>query len=257
MFTALARQFNIIKALTIHDLQGQMKTYNYGFVWMLLDPLIYIFIFRMARKAMGGSAAPGGMTPFMFFILGMFPLYLYMAGLKAGMSVGQRSNLLLFPRVTPVDLAFADGLSQLTIYITIFILAVPAVAAYENVFMPQNLIPVIFALLISWVIGLGMGLALSGALRVFPPLKMFISYTTFGLRMASGMFFCITEIPQAYWPYLTWNPLLHAAEMSRDGWFESYTSPIASPTFMSACALGLLLFGLLVERLMRRVPFAS
>src|SRR5689334_2878375 len=119
MFTALARQFNIIKALTIHDLQGQMRTYNYGFVWMLLDPLIYIFIFRMARRAAGVSAAAGGMTPFMFFILGMFRLSLYLAGQKAGMSVERTSNLLLFPRVTAWDVAFAGGVSQLTIYLAV------------------------------------------------------------------------------------------------------------------------------------------
>jgi capsular polysaccharide transport system permease protein len=31
----------------------------------------------------------------------------------------------------------------------------------------------------------------------------------------SGIFFSLQDIPQEYWHYLTWNPLLHAVELAR------------------------------------------
>jgi capsular polysaccharide transport system permease protein len=254
MFKDLLRQFNIIKALVIHDLQGQMKSYNYGFVWMLLEPLIYIVAFRMIRKAFGSSAPPG-MTPLMFYTLGVFPLYFFIAGLAAGRSAAKRSSLLYFPRVTQIDVALGTGVSKFTINFVVFMLMVPAVSAYEGVLLPQNLNLVFFSIMICWTIGIGAGFALSGLMRVFPPITEFVSYVLFGLRMASGMFFCSTEIPPMYWPYLAWNPLFHATELARDGWFEGFTSPIANPMFMLECALGCLLFGLSVERFMRRVPY--
>jgi capsular polysaccharide transport system permease protein len=141
------------------------------------------------------------------------------------------------------------------VYLLLFVLVTPAVAAYEGVLMPQNLNAVIFALVFSWLMGIGLGFVFSGITRAFPPMKTFISYMNFGLRMGSGLFFCIRDLPQAYWPYVSWNPLLHASEMMRDGWYETYTSPIANPMYIMECTLGLLLFGLSVERFMRRVPY--
>ncbi|HEY1962053.1 MAG TPA: hypothetical protein VGG69_06530 [Rhizomicrobium sp.] len=255
MFKDLVRQLNIIKALAIHDLQGQMKTYNYGFAWVLLEPLIYIVGFRMARKLLGGTGNPAGMTPLMYFVLGVFPLYFFNAGMGSGKSVASKSSLLYFPRVTQIDVAFGSGLSMLGVNLLLFLLLAPPVSAYEGAWPPQNLSVVIFAILISWLMGLGVGFTFSGALRVFPPMKQFMSYFSFAVRMGSGMFFCARDVPSQYWPYLSWNPLFHATELARDGWFETYSSPIANPIYMIQCTLVLLLFGLSVERFMRRVPY--
>jgi capsular polysaccharide transport system permease protein len=73
--------------------------------------------------------------------------------------------------------------------------------------------------------------------------------------MIAGMFFVITMIPTTFWPYLTWNPLLHLNEFMRDMWFASYTSPVADAGFVAECILGFLLLGLSLERFMRRVPY--
>ncbi|HKO20299.1 MAG TPA: ABC transporter permease [Acidobacteriaceae bacterium] len=255
MFRRFVRQFNIIKALAIHNLQGQMKSYNYGFAWVLLEPLLYIFVFRMARKVLGGGGNPAGMTPMMYFLLGVFPLYFFLEGMKAGRAATKRSTLLYFPRVSQLDVAFGNGISSLAIHLGLLIVVAPAVAAYEGAMPPENVNSVLFAMLISWLMGVPVGFVFGGLTRVFPPMQQFLGYVSFGLRMVSGMFFCIRDIPQQYWPYLTWNPLLHATEMARDGWFETYTSPIASPMYIIQCTLGLLLFGLSIERFMRRVPY--
>lgn len=255
MLKDLVRQFNIIKALAIHDLQGQMKDYNYGFAWMLLEPLIYIVGFRMARKFLGGLANPPGMTPLMFYVTGVFTLYMFIQGMGGGRSAARATPLLLFPRVSQIDVALSRAVSQGAINFALFMIIAPPVALYEGAYPPQNIGMVLFGMAMAWVTGLGVGFTLSGALRVFPPTSQFISYALFGLRMVSGMFFCVLQLPPALWPYLAWNPLLHCTELARDGWFEGYTSPIASPMYLVNCALAVLLLGLSVERFMRRVPY--
>jgi ABC-type polysaccharide/polyol phosphate export permease len=117
-------------------------------------------------------------------------------------------------------------------------------------------LPVIYGLVSAWMLGIAAGFIISGAYRVFPPTKQFVSYTSFALRISGGMFFCITMIPVAWWPLLSWNPVLQATEMTRDGWFQGYVSPIANPLYIGECILGMLLLGLSIERFMRRVPFA-
>jgi capsular polysaccharide transport system permease protein len=254
MSQLIRTQFNVLKALTIHNLQGQMSGYKYGFAWLILEPLVFIAGFRLARKFFGGLASPAGMTPLMFYVLGVFPIYLCFAGIKTFTIPASRSKLLAFPRVTELDLTLAAILASFAIYFLLFWLVAVGVSNYENVWPPQNILEIMLALMGSLIIGTAVGLFFSGLVRVFPPMKQFVGYLNFAVRMASGMFFCITMIPITVWPYLTWNPVLHLTEMTRDAWFESYVSPIASPAYVAECALGLLLLGLLVERYMRRIP---
>jgi capsular polysaccharide transport system permease protein len=255
MLKDLKTQFNVLKALTIYNLQGQMSSYKYGFAWMLLEPVIYIVGFRLMRQFFGNLAPPSGMTPLMFYILGVLPLYLTFVGIK-GFSVGaSQSALLAFPRVTPVDLTLAAGLSSFCIYFVLFWIVVLPISLYEHVWPPENILKVMLGLIAAWMLGVSFSFSISGAFRVFPPVKQFVSYLSFGLRVASGMFFCITMVPILVWPYLSWNPLLHVTELLRDGWFESYVSPIASPTLVMEWIMGLLLLGLSIERFMRRVPY--
>jgi capsular polysaccharide transport system permease protein len=90
---------------------------------------------------------------------------------------------------------------------------------------------------------------------VFPPIKQFVGYYNLVNRMAGGMLFVITMFPSTYWPYFTWNPVLHCSEMIRDAWFTAYTSPVASPLYVFYWLIGLLLLGLSLERYQRRMPY--
>jgi capsular polysaccharide transport system permease protein len=254
MWKDLKTQFNVVTALTIHNLQGQMSSYKYGFAWVILEPLVFIAGFRMMRKFIGSMASPSGMTPLMFYVLGVFVIFLALGGLKTFQIPVSRPKLLSFPRVTTLDIAIASNLSSFAIYFVLFWLVVIPVAIYENVWPPQNIVPIMLAMITAWILGWSVGLAFSAPFRSFPPLKQFIGYSNFAMRMTSGMFFCVTMLPLTTWPYFTWNPLFHLTEIMRDAWFESYVSPIASPTFVAECALVLLLLGLSVERYMRRFP---
>jgi len=104
-------------------------------------------------------------------------------------------------------------------------------------------------------LGISLGFVFGSVRRVFPPIKQFVSYYTLANRMIGGMMFVITQIPSTYWPYLTWNPILHCSEMTRDGWFVQYTSPIASPGYVLEWIIGMLLLGLSLERFVRRIPY--
>jgi len=116
------------------------------------------------------------------------------------------------------------------------------------------LVQIILSLITAWIIGWCLGLVVSAPFRSFPPLKQFIGYSNFALRMSSGMFFCITMLPLTVWPYFTWNPLFQTTELVRDAWFEGYVSPVASPMYVAECTLVLLFLGLSVERHVRRAP---
>lgn len=255
MLADLRTQINIIVALAIRELQQMMKTYNYGFAWALFEPIMFIGIMRIARSAIKGLTPPN-MPPSTFIVIGIIPFYMYMNAMQVSYrAVAGPSNMLEFPRVTPIDLAIASALSDFCIYFTLFCLFVGFFSIYEGAWPPQNALEVFSVVVLMWVLGIALGLVVGTAARVFPPLKQFVGYYNLVNRMAGGMLFVITMFPSSYWPYFTWNPLLHCSEMIRDGWFTTYTSPVSDPTYVLEWLLGLLLLGLSLERFQRRVPY--
>jgi len=72
VYSALKTQLNVIKALTIRDMQGLMSGYNYGFAWALLEPVMFIGLMRVARSAFKGLTPPD-MPPSTFLIVGIVP----------------------------------------------------------------------------------------------------------------------------------------------------------------------------------------
>jgi capsular polysaccharide transport system permease protein len=255
VFADLRTQFNVIKALTIHELQSLGKTYNYGFAWALLEPLMFIGLMRAARSAFKGLTPPD-MPPTTFLIVGIVPFYMYLAVLGAVYkAVAESDNMLKFPRVTPIDVAIAASLGDFCIYFAVYCAMLVPVSIYEHAFPPENGLKVLSVFLVLWMLGVSFGFVVGAAARVFPPIKNFINYYNLVNRMLGGMLFVITMIPSTYWPYFTWNPILHCMEMIRDGWFTTYTSPVADPAYVGEWILGLMLLGLSLERYQRRMPY--
>jgi len=256
MLKDLRTQVDIVKALTIHELSGKMKTLNYGYVWLILEPIIYIAFIRLARIAFNPIAPPDNMPPLTFYTLGVIPTFLCFDVINKTFGVaGSSSGLLIFPRVTPVDLALATGFTSFCIYFTLFWVLLLPVSIFEGVWPPKDLFSLMATFIAIFVLSSALGFILSGAYRVFPLMTKFWSMIHRALKMVSGMFFVITMIPFPYWPYFTWNPLFHLSEMMRDAWFQSYHSPIASPLYVAKWTLVSLLLGLSVERFMRRIPY--
>lgn len=255
MFADLKTQLNVVAALTIRDLQGLMRGYNYGFAWALLEPIMFIGIMRVARSAFKGLTPPD-MPPSTFLIIGIVPFYLYIQAVGAAYkAVAESDKMLQFPRITPIDLALASALSDFCIYFALFCGFSLGFSIYEGAWPPQNPMEVILALVALWALGVGLGLIVGTTARVFPPIKQFMSYYNLANRMMGGMLFVVTMFPSAYWPYFTWNPVLHCMEMLRDGWFVTYTSPVSDPAYVMEWLLGLFLLGLSLERFQRRVPY--
>ncbi len=255
MLADLRTQLNVIAALTIRGLQSLQRTYNYGFAWALLEPLMFIAILRIARSFLKGLT-PGTLPPTTFIVLGIIPSYMFLNAMSSVMkATGDQDKMLQFPRVTPVDIGIASALQSFCIYFVLFLVFVIPSSIIEHAWPPQNVLEVLFALFAMLTLGISLGFVFGAVRRVFPPIKQFVSYYTLANRMIGGMMFVITSIPSVYWPWLTWNPLLHCSEMIRDGWFVQYTSPIASPGFVLEWILGMLLLGLSLERFVRRIPF--
>ncbi len=68
----------------------------------------------------------------------------------------------------------------------------------------------------------------------------------------SKIFFTAQSLPDKAREALLWNPMLHATELVRSGWFTSYDEHHVDLTYVAWWIGALTLAGLLLERTVRR-----
>ena len=251
----LARtQFRVLVTLSIRDMQTKYGKQVGSYAWAVYEPFTYVTLLMLVHVLIA-PLTPPGMPPLLFIVLGVLPWVAFANTMRQSYKAvyGSR-NLLVFGRVTNLDLYVARCLTNLCTFVVVFAFFVLFSMFVEGDGMPDNPFGVVFMFLCAWAMGTAFGLCLMGIHRFFPLVeRMLIIVPRIGL-WTSGVFFVIAQLPQNMWHYMTWNPVLHINELMRQYWFSIYTSPIADPYFVLECILGLFSLGLLLERQARSVP---
>lgn len=71
--------------------------------------------------------------------------------------------------------------------------------------------------------------------KTFPETLMFQPILLKLLYFISGVMFPLYAIPQRYWHYLLWDPLLHVMELNRMALIPGYISTGVSLTYLAFC----------------------
>lgn len=254
MIESVRSQFAIIAALAIREMQNQNSKMQLGFAWAVIEVLIYVAVISILRVFINAFMPPN-MPPLTFLILGILPWLVFMHTYKGIETIITRNKrLLIIPIVTPLDIVFAKALQTLTLYGGVFLGLVTFSAILEKAGAPRFPLGIVLMFLSAWFFGLSFGLVLIPLHRMFPPTKWLLQPIVRIGVLTSGLYFVVTSIPPSGWPYLTWNPMLHVIELMRTDWFATYNSPVAQPAYILECLAGLLLLGLSLERIIRRVP---
>src|SRR5437588_6743385 len=148
--------------------------------------------------------------------------------------------------VTELDLVLASALRIFATYAVLFIVLAIAACFYESVPFPRFPLGIILLFFSMSLMGISFGLILMIFNRLYPPAGKFTGFFLRFSMIFSGVIFSITMFPPVVWPYLTWNPLLHAEELLRTYWFYTYKAPVGSPMYITECLVCMAVFVLLL-----------
>ncbi|MCF4167618.1 ABC transporter permease [Zavarzinia compransoris] len=161
-------------------------------------------------------------------------------------------NDTFFPQVTPLDVAIARGVVNITLFVLLGFLAFGIfilVGVSHPIYRPAY---VAMLILVSGFYGLFAGMILHPVLRRFRLFRPVLTVVLRVLLLTSGVFFVIPEIPYLFHDYALWNPLLHLSDIMRQEYFGTYSAEYADFGYAMRWLVGLILFGLITERAARR-----
>lgn len=141
---------------------------------------------------------------------------------KTSRSIKKNKPLYAFRQVQPISSVLAiSGFELLTKFFLILLLAVIAFIGRIEVNIHDPL-EIIFIILRVWLIATSLGMMLSLAACYVPEVSKLQQLIMRPMFFISGIFFSLQDLPQEWWPYLTWNPLLHAVELTRYAAYPAY-----------------------------------
>jgi capsular polysaccharide transport system permease protein len=245
-------QLQVVYALLLRETKTRFGSHQLGYLWAIAQPLLWIgmfatFYYLVARMA------PAGMSVVAFLATGIVPFSLFRETTNRCLSaIDANKGLLFYPQVRPLDLVIARAALEAVTHVTVMAILMGGLAFFEGPPRVDSWLETLAGLALASGLGVAFGLVCCGLSvysptveRLFPTFARVIFWT-------SALFHPIESLPKAARDILLLNPVAHAIELVRDGWFPGYAARHSDPWYAVVWMLTLLFFGLSLERVARR-----
>jgi ABC-type polysaccharide/polyol phosphate export permease/Flp pilus assembly protein TadD len=249
----LKGQARVIHALIIRETRTRFGDSRLGYGWALIEPILHILLLSAVFSLLMRGNPPIGTHFFVFYFTGLVPYHVFVHTSTSMMhGVTSNGSLLQLPPVRPFDVILARGLLEFATDLVVAAMLLAGFAAIGIPALPDDLWAVAAALIATALVGCGVGYVNAVLQTLFRSWDKLWNNVTRLLYFFSGIFYVPGMMPDWARDILAWNPLLHAIDWCRAGFFATYHPHWLDRRYLLAVAVLALLAGLSLERGLRR-----
>ena len=247
--------FRIIDALIRRELAGRFGQSRLGYLWAFLIPLagigVLYLVFSLIREARSD-------LPLLLFLVTGWTTYGVYQGMTSTLAGAAEANkgLLMHPVISRLDVLVARIVLEFLTATALLLVYAFLAAVIEGSPMPSDLGLVVVSFLSAGTLGAAIGVVIAALKTHFPMADKFVAPINRIGFFVSGVIFTARDLPSWTYELIRWNPMLHPIEGMRQGWFQSYESPVLDLSYTWSIALPAIALGLVLERRSRgRISF--
>jgi capsular polysaccharide transport system permease protein len=215
-----------------------------GLSWAVLNPIIFIFVLSFMRGRMDGGDTHSIPT-FVFMAYGLIFIQTFLQTLNTcSAAIRKNKALFAFRQVQPISAVLAAAMFEVLVKIAVIFGVFIAMFLMGMTIEIDNPLLLIFNIIMLWWFSVMFGLLFGVWGLYVPEVTKVMNLLTRPLFFISATFFSLQDIPQEYWWLLTWNPVLHAIELTRYAAYTSYGNEGVSIGYFSFCVLVVTFFAL-------------
>lgn len=218
----IQRQFRIINALIIRELNTRFGRDGIGFVWIVAEPLSFCFgvllLWSLIKPEyeQGVRLAPFVMTGYLSLILMRHFIQQFSGALQAN------TGLLHHRQIAPLHLFAARGVLEFLGTTAAFLTVYLILLAFNQVSPPKDYLSIYIGwFTVAWV-GCGFALILAGLAMKFEAMERIVPLLGYILVPLSGAFSMASWIPASYREIYLLLPFPHGIELVRHGVFGEF-----------------------------------
>lgn len=248
----LRSQCRIVQALIIRESRTRFADAKLGYGWALIEPILHITLLSATFSVLMHGQPPIGSQFFIFYYTGLIPYHVFVHA-SSGMSHAVTGNgpVLQLPPVTPFDVILARGILEITTDIIVAVVLLLGFGALGLAAAPDDLWEPSIALLVIAGLGCGCGFINAVLTVFFRSWEKVYAQLCRVLYFISGIFYVPGMMPDWARDALAWNPVLHAIDWFRSGFFAGYQPHWLDRSYLAVLAILALLAGFAAERGLR------
>ncbi|MFG1364564.1 ABC transporter permease [Xanthobacter versatilis] len=251
--TASAMHARVVGAVIMRDLQTRFGTGYFGFLLGLIMPLGHLTIAMIAMTTLG-RPAPIGLNIPTFLLTGILPFVLWLyAHRQIMMSLQQNKPLLYFPGVDIFDLFTARLIIEVASGTLVVLILLSALSLIGYDIRPNNIFGFVYGLTQAWALGIATGLIFGNIGSLWPFFLMLGNLMAPIFWVTSGILYIPDTLPDKVRAVISHFPLSQIVDGVRSSFFAEYTSNYYQPQIAIVTILTLIMFGLSLMFIIRRI----
>lgn len=223
-----------------------------GPLWALLAPIAWIAFIVILFRALNRTP-PIYVGAEIFVATGVLPYILFRQTVTSlTRSVVSHRYMLYIRPVGFAEILLATGLLEALNMVVAALAILATVTLLFQAPLPSDPSMVALGFGLAWILAAGFGRFTAVVSLMSDSFARLVPLLLRPLFWLSGIFYTATELPLGVQNILWFSPLLHATEFVRQGYFNGYTSPVATVWLPVALGCAFYLISLPLERFARR-----
>lgn len=247
-----AIQVRVIHALMIRELTTRFGRENIGFLWIMVEPLLFAGLVAIVWRLMKG-ASEHGMSMAAFAVSGYIPITLFRHGVSRSVAAFTANGSLLYHRqIKILDFIIARFIIEILGGMMAYIFIASILMFFNEFPVPDNIGLFLAGWSIYCLFTFSICLIIAPLSEMSEAMEKFVPVTTYIMLPFSGLFLMASWLTPKVREYMLLSPFVNAMEMMRKGIWGDQITAYYNPWNPIACSIVAAAIGLALCRRVRR-----
>jgi len=245
-------QTRVIHALIIRELHTRFGRENIGFLWIMVEPLLFAGLVAIIWRFMKGPEEHG-IGIIAFVVTGYIPITLFRHGVSRSVSIFVANSSLMYHRqVKILDFVLARFAIEVIGSMMAYVFIASILVLFDEFPIPAQPGLLVAGWMLYSLFTLSLCFMVAPLSEMSEVLEKFMPVVTYVMIPFSGLFTMASWLTPTMREYLLWSPFVNAMEMMRKGIWGGQITAYYNIWNPLACSLVASMLGLALCRHVRR-----
>lgn len=210
------------KALFLREAVARLSSGRAAWLWILLEPVAHLVFLTVLFEAVRQIWLPG-VEGALFITTGVLGFLIARnTVMRCKDAISANLALMTYRQVHPIDTVLVRAALEAALVVISGLVLLTGLGLLGYNVMPYDVLQVLLAVAMLWLVGIGVGLILSVISEMIPELGKLSAMVFHPLYILSAVMYPAAVVPAAYRDVFLLNPLVHGIELIREGYFSPY-----------------------------------